>query len=88
MVRVIAFADGFSSPSGPTGAGSVIETYTIANNTTGGAILTLDSSTSKSAFADYELRRSTSLGVFIQTGSIIFSKKQLNLLVLEKWLTI
>ena len=56
-----------------TGAGSVIEAYTIANNTTSGAILTLNSSTSKSAFADYELRRSTSLGVFIQTGSIIFN---------------
>lgn len=73
MVRVVNFADGFTSASAPTGAGSVIETYTIANNTTSGAILTLDSSTSKSAFVDYELRRSTSLGVFIQTGSIIFN---------------
>lgn len=69
--RVIEFADGFTSATAPTGAGSVIENYTIANSTTGGAILTLDSSTSKSAFVDYELRRSTSLGVFIQTGSLI-----------------
>lgn len=69
--RVITFSDGFTSASSPTGAGEVQENYTIANNTTGGSILTLDSSTNKTAFFDYELRRSTSLGTFIQAGSII-----------------
>lgn len=73
MARVISFADGFTSASVPTGGGSVIESYTIANNATSSALFTLDSSTNKSAFADYELRRETSLGVFIQTGSIIFA---------------
>lgn len=73
MARVISFADGFTSATAPTGAGSVIESYTIANNTTGGSIVTLDNTSTKSVFADYELRRSTSLGVFIQSGSLIFS---------------
>lgn len=71
--RILTFADGFTSASAPTGGGSALESYTIANNTTGGAILTIDSSVSKSAFIDYELRRSTSLGVFIQNGSMILS---------------
>lgn len=73
MVRVINFAEGFTSASVPTGVGSIQENYTIANNATGGSIFTIDSSLSKSAFADYELRRETSLGVFIQTGSIILA---------------
>jgi hypothetical protein len=73
MSRVLAFADGFTSASAPTGAGSVIETYTIANNATGGSIVTFDGSTTRTVFADFELRRSTSLGVFIQSGSLIFS---------------
>jgi len=67
--RIITFADGFSSASAPADAGISRENYLILNNTTAGALFTIDQSLSKSMFADYELRRNTSLGVFIQTGS-------------------
>lgn len=73
MSNVVNFADGFTSASAPTGAGSVLESYVINNNDTGELLFTLDSTATKSAFVDYELRRSTSLGVFIQTGSMIFA---------------
>jgi hypothetical protein len=68
--RTVAFADGFTSSTAPTGA-SGQEDYTIANNTTGGTLFTLVQATNKSAFADYELRRTSSGGTFLQTGSIM-----------------
>lgn len=68
--RVINFSDSFTSASAPSTT-LAIETYTIANNTTGGAVLTLAQATNKSAFVNYELRRETSGGVFIQTGSLM-----------------
>lgn len=73
MAAVIDFSDGFTSASAPTGASGNAESYTIANNITGGAVFTMNSTVNKSAFIDYELRRSTSLGVFIQSGSMILS---------------
>ena len=68
MVRIVTFADGFSSASVPSGASAQQENFTIANNTTSGAILTLDKNTEKSAFFSFELRRSDSLGSFSQLG--------------------
>lgn len=70
--RVISFSDGFSSASAPTGI-SGQEDYTIANNITSGAILTLDKTIEKVAFVDYELRRSSSGGVYLQAGSLIMA---------------
>jgi hypothetical protein len=73
MANIVSFADGFTSASSPTVVGGVQEDYTISNNTTGGAVATLSSSSTKAVFADYELRRVTSLGTFQQTGGVIFS---------------
>lgn len=70
--RIITFADGFSSASAPSTV-VAIETYTIANNTTSGAIFTLSQAVNKSASFNYELRRVDSLGTFIQAGSGIVS---------------
>jgi hypothetical protein len=72
MTRVVTFADGFSSVSPPQTVVAV-EQYNILNNTTLGSILTLNSTFYKSVFFDYELRRSSSLGTFLQAGSAIAS---------------
>ena len=71
--RVINFADGFTAASAPTGSSGGVESYIITNNVTAGAISTLEQMDGKSVFADYEIRRETSLGVFIQSGSMILS---------------
>ena len=73
MTRVLNFSDGFTSTTAPTGAGGAQENYTIANNTVGGAILTLNYAINKTAFIDYELIRTTSLGTFAQAGSLIMA---------------
>jgi len=72
MTRVLSFSDGFTSASAPAGT-AIQESYTIANNTTTGAILTLAQATNKSMFADYELRRVDSGGTFIQSGSFMMN---------------
>jgi hypothetical protein len=71
--RVITFSDGFTAASAPTGSSGGVESYLITNNATAGVISTLAQVDGKSVFADYEIRRETSLGVFIQSGSIIFA---------------
>ena len=71
MSRILTFADGFTSASAPTGAGSIQENYTITNNTTGGALFTLNSATVTTAFADYEIHREDAIESYSQSGSII-----------------
>lgn len=74
MTMVLQFADGFTSSTAPTLAGgSLVETFTIANNTTAGALLTFDSTEFKTIFAEYELTRADVGGVYIQQGTIIFA---------------
>ena len=73
-MRILSFADGFTSSTAPTLAGgSLVETFTIANNTTAGALLTFDSTEFKTIFAEYELTRADVGGVYIQQGTIIFA---------------
>lgn len=69
--RVITFSDGFTSASVPTGAGGMQEDYTIANNTTGGALVTFAQADNKTIFMDYELRRTSSGGTYLQSGRLI-----------------
>lgn len=69
-MRILNFADGFTSASAPYGLGSLIETYQIKDNTTE-ALFTLDNSKNRSMFVDYELRRNGLGGSFIQSGSFI-----------------
>lgn len=71
--RVITFADGFTSVSAPSVSGGVQENYTIANNQTAGAILTLNSTINKTAFVEYELIRKTDSFYFKQSGSLIMA---------------
>lgn len=73
MTRILSFSDSFTSATAPTGSGLVQEDYVIANNITGGALFTLNQATNKTAFIDYELIRTTSLGTFVQAGSLIMS---------------
>src|SRR6186997_3358005 len=71
--RVLNFSDSFTSASAPTGIGSTQEDYTISNNATAGALFTTAHATNKTVFIDYELRRSSTFGTFVQAGSLIFS---------------
>ena len=73
MTRVLNFSDGFTSTTAPTGAGGAQENYTISNNTTAGILFTTDYTTNRTVFFDYELKRQTSLGIFVQAGSSIMS---------------
>lgn len=69
--RVITFSDGFTSTTAPIIGGAPQSTYTIANNTAGGSLFIQDYTLSRTVFIDYELIRTTSLGTFVQTGSLI-----------------
>jgi len=71
--RVLAFNDSFTSATAPTGLGGGQEDYTIANNASGGALFTLDHTVNKSAFMNYELRRTSSLGTYLQTGQLMIA---------------
>jgi hypothetical protein len=73
VTRVLNFSDGFTSTTAPTGAGGAQENYTISNNTTAGILFTTDYTTNRTVFFDYELKRQTSLGIFVQAGSSIMS---------------
>lgn len=69
-MRVLTFADGFVSTSPPDVEGRDQETYNILNNQTNTTLFSIDSAQYKSAFIDFELSRSDSLGSYVQTGSI------------------
>lgn len=58
-VRIVNFADGFSSASEPSVSGAVQENYTLLNNQTLTNIagLVFDNSVVKSVFFNYELTR-------------------------------
>ena len=72
-MRVLSFADGFTSSSEPTLiGGSILEVITIANSATSGAFFTINSAQYKTYFADYEIRRADVSNVYIQSGSLIF----------------
>lgn len=72
-MRILTFADGFTSSASPTGAGSIQEAYNIENLETSELLFTLDSNIYRSMFADYELVRKTNTESFIQTGSFIIA---------------
>jgi hypothetical protein len=69
MTRIIAFADGFTSATAPDIEGTSLETYEIANNSSG-VLFTLDPTEVTSAFISYELLRSDS-SRYEQAGKII-----------------
>lgn len=69
-MRILTFADGFVSTSPPDVEGRDQETYNILNNQTETTLFSIDSAQYKSAFIDFELSRSDSLGSYVQTGSI------------------
>jgi hypothetical protein len=58
-VRLVNFADGFTSASEPTVSGGAQETYTLLNNQslTNISGLVFDSSSIKSVFVNYEIER-------------------------------
>lgn len=70
MPRIVTFADGFVSASEPPVELQEPEVYSIANNSSGN-IFSINLTTYKSAFAEYQLIRKTDLGEFIQTGKLI-----------------
>lgn len=70
MARIVTFSDSFESATEPSIEGLVQENYTILNNATDESILTIDSSVYKSAFIDFELKRSDETDSFIETGSL------------------
>lgn len=69
-MRVLTFADGFVSTSPPDVEGRDQESYNILNNQTNTTLFSIDSTQYKSAFIDFELSRSDSLGSYVQAGSI------------------
>ena len=73
-MRILSFADGFTSASAPViVGGSSLEIYTIANNTTSGSVTFFNPTTYTTIFADFELSREDSGGIYNQQGSIIFA---------------
>lgn len=73
-MRIVSFADGFTSASAPVVAGAEQENYTLANNQalTNISGLVFDSSAYKSVFIDFEIERIGSSS-YRQSGSLILS---------------
>lgn len=69
MPRIVTFADGFVSASEPPVEIQEPEVYSISNNSSGN-IFSINLTTYKSAFAEYQLTRKTNLGEFIQIGKL------------------
>lgn len=70
-MRVVTFADGFTSTSPPDVEGRDQESYDILNNQTDTELFDIDSLQYKSAFIDFELSRSNDTESYLQTGSMV-----------------
>ncbi len=73
-MRVIAFADGFTSASAPDVSSAGQEQYTLANNISVLTSITgLNISAYTTAFVDFELTRVDFTGTYRQSGSLILT---------------
>ena len=70
-MRVVSFADGFTSASAPAFQGVIQENYDILNNQSSpDSLITFDSTLYSSLFIDFELTREDSSNYFSQFGRL------------------